>query len=277
MGRTDRGANFKASETTDTERREAAWLHRTAAAARVGDEVLRRVLTVIAILFLLFFVYGLIDDFRILNGADLDQSLLQYKPAVGSEGSNPSLEELMAINPDVRAWLTIPDTTIDYPVLQGEDNSEYLNKDVYGQFALSGSIFLDSRNASDFSDPYSLVYGHHMDAGKMFGALDAFEKKDYLAQHDTGYLYLKDASWKITFFACVKTDAYEEVVFNPTTSADGDEALLAYIKKNAVAETDGFADGDGAADVQRIIGLSTCADNDSDARTVLFGYLEEDN
>ena len=120
MGRTDRGANLKASETTDTERREAAWLNRAAAAARVGDEVLRRVLTVIAILFLLVFIYGLVDDFRILNGADLDQSLLQYKPAVGSEGSNPSLAELMAINPDVRAWLTIPDTTIDYPVVQGD-------------------------------------------------------------------------------------------------------------------------------------------------------------
>ena len=53
-----------------------------------------------------------------------------------------SLQELALINPDTRGWLTIPDTHIDYPVLQGNDDMEYINKDVFGEFSLSGSLFL---------------------------------------------------------------------------------------------------------------------------------------
>ncbi|MBR1845920.1 MAG: class B sortase, partial [Oscillospiraceae bacterium] len=63
--------------------------------------------------------------------------------------------------------------------MQGETNGKYLNTDPYGEYSLSGSIFLDSRNAGDFSDSYSLVYGHHMADGMMFGALDAFFDEGY--------------------------------------------------------------------------------------------------
>ena len=54
---------------------------------------------------------------------------------------SPSLQELQKINPDVCAWLTVDGTKIDYPVVQGETNLEYINQDIYGEFALSGSIF----------------------------------------------------------------------------------------------------------------------------------------
>ena len=67
-----------------------------------------------------------------------------------------SFEELLAINPDVCAWVSLDNTKVDYPVLQGANNMIYLNQDVYGDFALAGSIFLDSRNDRTFSDRYSL-------------------------------------------------------------------------------------------------------------------------
>ena len=57
----------------------------------------------------------------------------------------------MAINKDVAGWITIDDTHIDYPVVQGKDDMEYINKDVYGEFSLSGSIFLSCMNKKDFS------------------------------------------------------------------------------------------------------------------------------
>ena len=68
----------------------------------------------------------------------------------------------MKLNKDVVGWITIFDTHISYPVVQGKDNQEYLNKDVFGKFSFSGSIFLDYRNACDFTDSYSIIYGHHM-------------------------------------------------------------------------------------------------------------------
>ena len=70
---------------------------------------------------------------------------------------NPaSFEELLGINPDVCAWVTLDNTAIDYPVVQGEDNFTYVNTDVYGDFSLAGSIFLDVNCDKNFTDPYSL-------------------------------------------------------------------------------------------------------------------------
>ena len=73
----------------------------------------------------------------VFNGAFLSDDLLQFKPA-GGTGANPTLAELQAINPDVCAWLTIDDTHIDYPVVIGEDDLEYVNKDVYGELCAVG-------------------------------------------------------------------------------------------------------------------------------------------
>ena len=123
-------------------------------------------------LILVMFLYGgysLWDTARIYGNAAVGEELLKYKPTSETEGEHLSLQELALINPDTRGWLTIPDTHIDDPVLQGNDDMEYINKDVFGEFSLSGSLFLSCRNSSDFSDGYSLIYGHHMDHGGMFG------------------------------------------------------------------------------------------------------------
>ena len=85
-----------------------------------------------------------------------------------------SFEELQKINPEVFGWLNIPDTHIDYPLVQAEGNSKYVNTDVKGNFSLSGSIFLDCRNHKDFSDCNHIIYGHHMQKDAMFGELERF-------------------------------------------------------------------------------------------------------
>ena len=93
---------------------------------------------------------------------------------------------------DYIAWLTVDDTPIDYPIMQGITNTTYLNRDPYGDYSLSGSIFLDTRNNKDFSDSYNLLYGHHMANDFMFGALDAFEDEKYYQEHQTGSITLKE-------------------------------------------------------------------------------------
>jgi len=125
-----------------------------------------------AVLFL-YGGYSLWDTWRIYHGAFVDDELMELKPVKG-EDANPSLQDLQNINADVCAWLTIDDTGIDYPVVRGKDDMEYINKDVYGNFALSGSIFLSSANQPDFTDPYNLIYGHHMSNGAMFGDVVEF-------------------------------------------------------------------------------------------------------
>ncbi len=143
----------------------------------------------------------------------LDESILQYKP----DPNDPSAAANSPIGDDMVGWLTIDDTNIDYPVMQGSDNSKYLNTDPFGEYSLSGSIFLDSRCSPDFSDEYSVIYGHHMDYGKMFGALDDFLNEEYLRSHTTGTLMVgrnAEKVYDLEVFASARVSAREKIVFD---------------------------------------------------------------
>ena len=126
-------------------------------AARIGNYILSAIAAIMILLMLAYGGYSLWDSYMINRGAFTGSDLLKYKPTGETGGENYSLEELIALNPDTRAWLTIDDTHIDYPVVQGEDDMEYINTDVFGEFALSGSIFLSCLNSPDFSDHYNLI------------------------------------------------------------------------------------------------------------------------
>lgn len=191
----------------------------------------------------------------------LDDSILKYKPYGSSDyGENSPITD------DMAAWITIDNTNIDYPVMQGSDNVTYLNTDPFGEYSLSGSIFLDSRNNPDFTDSYSLIYGHHMEYGKMFGALDDFLYEDYLKSHTDGTLMIgKNAEkvYALEVFACMKTNAAEKIVFTPGDSA----GIRQYLKEHAkIYETERS---------ERIIGLSTCADGNTADRIIVFCYILE--
>ena len=100
-------------------------------------------------------------------------------------------------------WLTVDGTSIDYPVMQGGNNLTFLNRNPYGEFSLSGSIFLDSRNSPDFSDEYSIIYGHHMAYGKLFGALDAFLDETYTSSHRSRTLLIGRDGQKSAGLRCL--------------------------------------------------------------------------
>ena len=239
--------------------------------ARAGNRILGIFAALLIAVMFLYGSYSLWDTAMVYQGAFLSDDLLQYKPSVEEEEAHPTLQQLQAINQDITAWLTIDDTHIDYPVVQGEEDMDYINTDIYGEFSLSGSIFMDSRNTPDFSDPYTVVFGHHMDNGGMFGDVVEFINEDYFSAHESGVLYLPDSTYRITLFACVETDAYNSVIYNITQYEEGDlSALLAYIRENAVQYRD-----IGISSDDTVIGLSTCAEAETNGRVVLFGKLDE--
>lgn len=244
-------------------------MEQAAKLARLGDRLVSLLAGGLILLMLLYGGYSLWDTAMVYSGAFLSEELLAFKPASDDPNSNPTLTELQEINPDVRAWLTVYETNIDYPVVQGETDWDYINTDIYGEFALSGSIFLDSRNSPDFSDAYNIVYGHHMDNGGMFGDVVEFVNTSYFQAHPTGRLYLPDATYDITLFACVQTDAYDSMIYNPTPSDKDVGRLLAYIQDNAVQSRD-----IGVKESDQIIGLSTCAEAQTNGRVVIFGRLD---
>ena len=159
--------------------------------AKLGDRIISVIVGLLILVMLLYGGYSLWDTAMLYRGAFTSSDLMKYKPADTEEGG-PTLQELQKINPDVRGWLTVDDTHIDYPVVQGKTDMEYVNKDVYGEFSLSGSIFMDSRNSADFSDNYTLIYGHHMANGAMFGDITSFVEQKYFDAHKTGRLYFPD-------------------------------------------------------------------------------------
>ena len=211
--------------------------------------------------------FALWQDAAVSRGAFAGAELLHYKPAVLA-ADNPTLAELQARNPDVCGWLTIDGTNIDYPFVQGATNMDYINRDVTGAFSLSGSVFLDSRCAAGLTDPYTLMYGHHMENGAMFGDVAAFAQADFFAAHTTGSVSLPDAAYTVELFACLCTDAYDSAVYDPARYQTGVQPLLDYLAANAVQQRPCSADAQAG-----ILALSTCAGAETNGRVVVFGWL----
>lgn len=220
------------------------------------ERLVDRFIDIIFMMILVIGLYYVYDSITVFNNSSVD-NVIAYKP---SRGETEILKEL---SDDCIGWITIYDSNVDYPLMQGKDNYEYLNKDAYGAYSLSGSIFLDSRNDKRFNDEYSLVYGHHMANNYMFGALDAFKDKAFFAKHRNGEIIIDGDYFEIDVFAYSVTDASEGIVFNPDTEAD----RLAWIRKN----NEIFYEPRGS----RIIALSTCKSPLSTIRTIVFVSIVE--
>lgn len=218
--------------------------------------------------------YALWDNAQIYAAVDDVQSeLLPFKPAADAD-NGASFEELMAINPDVRGWLTLDGTAIDYPVLQGETNFSYINTDVYGEFALAGSIFLDSDCDGGFHDPYSLLYGHHMENSRMFGDLDRYKDETFFGENTTGTLILPDRTYQLETIACLLVPASEEAIFETQQWNQNLNGLLDFAQSNALnwsEETARKFREDGGT---QLLAMSTCSAEFTDARTILLAWMK---
>lgn len=244
-------------------------MKKAAMVARVGNRILSIMAGILILLMLSYGVYSLWDTYKIYANSFADEELLKFRPTDDGE-DNPTLKDLKKLNPDVKAWIQVPKTNIDYPVVQGQDDMEYINKNVYGEFELSGAIFLSCLNKDDFSDPYNLVYGHNMKNGGMFADVADFTNKEYFETHQKGKLYLTDATRKIRFFACMKVTAADAKIYHPDGyRKENLKDLLDYIQANAVQYRDV-----NVADENSLIALSTCSEAETNGRVVLIGKLE---
>lgn len=221
---------------------------------RIVDDITDKILRLFFVLLLLISLWFIYDSYYVFNHSTAD-SVIGFKPTRDNPGTLGELSD------DVVAWITIDETTLDYPIMQGEDNSVYLNKDPYGEYSLAGSIFLDSRNDPMFRDEYSLVYGHHMAGGYMFGCLDKFAEETYFNEHRTGLLTLVDGTmYEVRSFAFFYCDASDDEIFNISFEMDND-ARIQWIKERST-----FFE---APSNSHIVLFSTCTSPLSTNRTIL--------
>ncbi len=184
-------------------------------------------------------------------------------PAVDFEG-------LLKKNPDTIGWIYCPDTHIDYPVVQGKTNDEYLHKSFEGVRNVAGSIFMDAENASDLSDFNTVLYGHHMKNGSMFRDLDHYKDEEYYKAHPYMLYMTPDKNYVVELFAgfvsSVKEDSWE-IVF--PTADDRQKWIDKRMEKSAFK-------GIITPDINsHIMTFSTCSYEFSNARFVLYGMLTE--
>lgn len=128
------------------------------------------------------------------------------------EEEDPHLETLAAIdlaalrevNPDVIGWILIPDTKVNYPILQGQDNDFYLNHTWDQQENSVGSIFMEWRNTSDFTDFNTIVYGHNMNDGSMFANVRRYSAQWYWENHPYIYIVTDGGIYRYEIFSSYK-------------------------------------------------------------------------
>ena len=225
----------------------------------------------LAAVLMLYSGYVLYDTFNTQQAASSSAwDLLQFKPEIMEDSKVPlSGSDLEAINPDYRCWLTVFDTNIDYPVVQGENDLYYASRDIYHQPNLTGAIYLAAGNSADFSDSYNVIYGHHMDSGAMFGGLDK------MTGEETGVIIAKSAIYDVEFFAVINTDAYESRIYSVGNRA---EDVLAFLRSGGeggigLGTQVTYFNENIASGAAKIVALSTCANASTNGRLVVFGKM----
>ena len=187
--------------------------------------------------------------------------------------------QLKAINPDIGAWITMPGTAIDYAVVRGTNNIEYISKDVRGNFAIVGSIFLDSRNQEDYSDIYNVLYGHNMTEHRMFSDVNLYKDEEFFKENQTGTIYFPTGSHTLQSVSVIVTNASNSWLFNPLAwQNQTPEKILELTQMDAVfvSETgmEALQAKFEAGEAPQFVALTTCSNEFTDARTILLTLLD---
>ena len=155
-------------------------------------KTLSSVLIVILLALIVFSGYNIFKIISNYHAIDViaDEAVEKYIYVDEDDFPKVDFASLQAVNSDVVAWIYIPDTNVNFPVVKGPSNYTYLNLDYTGSYSIAGSIFMDIACSSDFSDIETLLYGHNMHNGAMFGRLKKFNDSQYLEAHKDVFILL---------------------------------------------------------------------------------------
>jgi sortase B len=173
---------------------------------------------------------------------------------------------LSEINSDAVGWLYCPGTVIDYPVMAGTDYTAYLYHLPDGTYNINGSLFTDFNDAPDFSGALTVIYGHNMKSGSMFGTLTQYKAQSYYDEHPYLYLYTPTQNYRIALLygALIPAQQWSDEGY----AVDAD-IILSYAAANTT-----FTSSETYTPGQQLIALSTCSYEYSDARYFVLGILQ---
>lgn len=177
-------------------------------------------------------------------------------------------EVLRKVNQDVIAWLNIPGTSIDYPVIQGTDNEKYLSMSFEGEKSAAGAIFLDYESDEDLLGRHSIFYGHHMKNKTMFADIVKFREEEFFKEHREIILYTPERELHLTTVAALYGDSSGE---KRRTKFSTEEEFLTYVDEMTGGCT--FRDIP-EGEIRHLYSFATCSYEFEDARTILYAVLQ---
>lgn len=177
---------------------------------------------------------------------------------------------LKAENEEIVAWIEIPETKVDYPVVQGKDNIFYLDHDALRQKNVEGAIFVDCDNTPGFADRNTVLYGHRMNNGNMFAGLHDFEDADFFAAHNLLLLYTPDGTMEYEIFAAYKTG--DEHILS-TWEFSNDTQWNIYVEEMLARRNDGNVRAVDVVQDDTILTLSTCVRGEDESRYLVQAVL----
>lgn len=169
-----------------------------------------------------------------------------------------AVERLAQENEDVVGWLAFDNVDISYPIMQGEDNDEYLHHTYSGEYNSAGSIFMEALNRPDFQDSHTIIYGHNMKNGSMFGKLKKYKTEDFYDMNQYFTIYTADRVMRYQIFAYYDISQYGDVYDIYFEDAKELGQMISNMQKRSYISTK-IPVGTG----DKIITLSTCSTEDN--------------
>lgn len=206
----------------------------------------------------------------LLSGDEWQACLEETREAVVRWLGGINAEQLAAMNGDYACWLYAPGTPIDYPVVQGEDNSYYLHRLFNGEHNACGTLFIDYRNLSGFQDPNTLIYGHHMRNGSMFKAITYYAEQSYFDSHPYMLIVTPEKLYLVELLAGYTTSKTDHCYDIAISDAEDMQAFVSEARAKSNFQSDiEILPG------ERLVTLSTCAYAFENARYIVIGRLTD--
>lgn len=249
-----------------------------------NKKIAKVILVIIAVLMIIFgsvsFGIYLYNQYSADTGdEELSTVINTTQEASGDEEQvqNPiDFDALQEKNDEIYAWIKVPGTKVDYPIVQSADDDEfYLKHDALTKkWQANGAVYTEMSNHTDFYDPITVIYGHNGYSDSMFTTLHKFEKKSFFDEHEYFYIYTPDSKLTYQIISAFKYDdrhIMNSFDFNDITVLENFQANLINPKSNNKNVRDKL--DKTITRLDNIVILSTCITNQKSSRYLVCGVL----
>ncbi len=215
------------------------------------DKLFNGIIVLFILIVLFLGLYCLYDLLPIYSEIKTQEESKLYEPIIKGEYDNKN----------IIGYIKIYNTIINYPIVQGKNNTDYLTLNYKNEYSSSGSIFLDYRNNKELKDDFSIIYGHNMSYRIMFSELKYYKNKSYFDTHNKGKLLIGETEYDINIIMYKEVNENDDIPYN-----------LYLYKNNYNKKIYKYLMGKNG-NIKKMLILSTCKKGQKNKRVILLCEL----